>query len=127
MTSVVFVRTVVSTFVCALLVAAQAACSGDPGSSGTLIDSAGEGHGSTSGAGPSAAGTSSATNGAPSGEPTDCTAGAVAEGCHCADEGQVVACQGQRLDFGDYVTCAGVRECVRGAWGPCITNHFVVR
>jgi hypothetical protein len=108
---------------CILLAAGSVACGGDPGSSETLHDTAGEGHSSTSVAGPS--GHTSPSSGASSAQPTDCTAGAVAEGCRCTDEGQVVACQAQRLDFGDYVTCAGVRQCAHGAWGSCLENRFL--
>jgi hypothetical protein len=61
----------------------------------------------------------------PSAQPADCTA--VAEGCVCATEGEVVPCQGHRYDFGDYVSCAGVRQCARGTWGACIPTNYLKR
>jgi hypothetical protein len=51
----------------------------------------------------------------------------VEEGCSCADSGATVSCKAVLLDFGDYVTCSGTRECVRGVWGPCVPPHFVPR
>jgi hypothetical protein len=57
-------------------------------------------------------------------QPGDCWQ--VTEGCRCATEGQVVACKGQVLNFGDYVSCAGVRECVNGTWGACESTNFVL-
>ena len=61
----------------------------------------------------------------PSAQPGECTD--VAEGCVCANEGDVVACQGHRYDFGDYVSCAGVRQCLHGTWGACISTNYVKR
>jgi hypothetical protein len=97
-----------------LLASAAAGCSGDPDSE-NLRDTAG----TASRPAPSPGTDSDAQRS----QPVDCWA--VAEGCRCSEEGQVAACQSQRLDFGDYVTCSGVRQCVHGTWGACIPTHFV--
>lgn len=108
-----------------LLAAAGASCGGGPEA---LQDGAentsdkGEAVASPVPAAASDAGSSAASD-TPSGQPAACWN--VATGCRCANEGQVVACQGRRYDFGDYVSCAGERQCVNGTWGPCISTHYL--
>jgi hypothetical protein len=113
-------RTGATRFACILFATAAAACGDDPGSE-NLRDTAGTARRPVPTAAPAA--TSSTNGDAQSSHPVACTA--VAEGCRCADEGQVAACQSQRFDFGDFVTCSGVRQCVHGTWGACIPTHFV--
>jgi hypothetical protein len=117
-------RTGASCFACILLATGATACSGDPGSE-NLHDGAGTTTrpAPTATPSPTAAATSGTASDAQRSQPVECSA--VAEGCRCSDEGQVAACQSQRFDFGDYVTCSGVRQCVHGTWGACIPTHFV--
>jgi hypothetical protein len=111
-------------FAFAVFASASAACGGDPGSE-NLHDGASNGRRTVPTAAPSpkSAPTSGDGGSSQSTQPAECWA--VAEGCRCTHEGEVTACQSQRLDFGDYVTCAGERQCVQGTWGPCIATHFV--
>ena len=46
------------------------------------------------------------------------------EGCHCDHPGQAIACKGPVSHFGSYVTCAGMRACENGYWGPCVPPNF---
>jgi hypothetical protein len=89
---------------------AAAACGGEPGDR-SLSDGASAPTAKHPDAGPS----------------PGATCWGVEEGCSCADWGATVSCKSVVLDFGDYVTCAGTRECVRGVWGPCVPPHFVPR
>ena len=41
------------------------------------------------------------------------------QGCPCLHWGETVGCKGPVLRSGTYITCAGIRECVNGAWSPC--------
>ena len=48
----------------------------------------------------------------------------VEEGCHCDHWGEAVACKGVVSHFGSYVTCAGMRACEKGYWGPCVPPSY---
>ncbi len=113
-------RRVVACWAGLLLASASASCGGGPeglhdGAENKEVDPVA----SPAPAAPATSGDS------PVAQPADCWN--VAEGCHCTTQGEVVTCQGRRYNFGDYVTCAGERECVNGAWGPCIATHFVTK
>ncbi len=113
-----------------VLAAAALGCGGGP-RSGALEDGAGSAREPSTAPASSAPATgASADDNAP---PPAVDAGAqadecwqVAEGCRCATEGQVLACKGQQFNFGDYVSCAGVRECVHGTWTACASTNFVL-
>jgi hypothetical protein len=104
----------------ALLVAVLAAsCGGGPGAE-SLHDGA-----ETMTAAPDtdASSATAPASGAPgAGQALDCWR--EDEGCRCTDWGATVECKARVSSFGDYVSCAGVRQCVRGYWGPCIPPTF---
>jgi len=102
----------------------MAACGGAPGSE-ALRDGADTRQPEPSTAPAASGSAASALENPPGAQAGNCTE--VAEGCLCGNEGEVVACQGRRYDFGDYVTCAGVRQCLHGTWGACVSTNFVRR
>lgn len=70
-------------------------------------------------AGSSAPGSASAGSSAPpSSAPPYCLQ--VEQGCPCNHWGDVVDCKGPLIRDGAFVTCAGLRACVQGMWGPCM-------
>jgi hypothetical protein len=96
-----------------VLLAALPACSGGA-KSRTLSDGAG-----TADPVPSTGAIDDA--GAP--PPSECWG--LEEGCRCADAGATVACKGPVFRAGDYISCAGTRQCVGGFWGPCWPQNYV--
>jgi hypothetical protein len=122
------VRRVLTASSIALLLTAAASCGGGPGES--LQDGAENGAPGPNAGTATAGETTPAPATTPSAAASSTPAGecwAVAEGCRCADEGKVVACKGKLNDFGDYVSCTGVRECSHGVWGACLSTNYVTR
>jgi hypothetical protein len=102
-----------------LLSGATAACGGGP-DSGALKDGAGMGAPTPADAGANA-------DGSPAPGPVVAPPGGCwrnEQGCNCSDWGQTVACKGPVFRDGNYVTCAGTRECVNGVWGPCWPPNY---
>jgi hypothetical protein len=102
-----------------LLSGATVACGGGPGS-GTLTDSAGMGTPTPTDAGANPDGDPASNPMLP--PPSPCWR--AEQGCHCADPGATVACKAPVFRDGDYVTCAGTRECIGGIWGPCWPPNY---
>ena len=99
-----------------LLPLTAVACGGAPGSE-RLRDSAANGVPSTVA---DAGGESHALTTAPPGTCWD-----EDQGCHCMDWGATVACKGPVIRDGQFTTCTGMRQCVRGVWGPCLPPTYV--
>jgi hypothetical protein len=47
-----------------------------------------------------------------------------AQGCPCDTAGEIAYCEGPVLRDGTFVTCAGLRLCLDGAWGACLPQSF---
>lgn len=111
---------------CALAVLpAATACGGAPKSE-SMPDSTGAGLAS-GGASPATPADSSAPA-IPSGPAANAVTASFcerpAQGCPCDTTGDVAYCEGPVMRDGTFVTCAGLRLCVGGAWGPCLPQSF---
>ena len=59
----------------------------------------------------------------PSGAPAP-TCDRVDQGCPCDQPGEIAFCEGPVIRLGTFVTCAGLRQCVQGVWGPCVPQSY---